>query len=290
MKSPSRKNCHFVAKTTQTISEVLSTHFKLSKDAQSLLFSIGAIYKNKNRILENETLQPKDHLQIYLTPKRYPVERIDWKKLVIEENKQFLVINKPAGIPVHSTEDNLTENVLFQLRRTTQGELWVTHRLDTAVSGLMVLARTSHYQSDFNQLLKQRKVSKFYRALVEREPQRGLLKHFMSPEEKTPKKLSPEPIKGWLDCSLEILKVEPWNDSEGRAFWEIEIELLTGRTHQIRAQLSWSGSPILGDKMYRGRNRAGFTKSHLALHSSRLEWIDSSGKHKFEIEPNFKLI
>ena len=166
---------------------------------------------------------------------------------------------------VHSTEDNLTENVLFQLRLNLKQELWVTHRLDTAVSGLMVLAKTERFQREFNHLIKQRKVFKHYRALVEKRPQPGRIRHFMSPEEKLPKKLTLEPQSGWLECILEILTVTPWKSEDGKEFWELEIELHTGRTHQIRAQLAWSGSPILGDKMYRGRNRAGFTKSKIAL-------------------------
>jgi 23S rRNA-/tRNA-specific pseudouridylate synthase len=217
------------------------------------------------------------------------VSEVNWQSVLFHEEKNFVIINKPATIPVHSTEDNLTENVLSQLRKVLDQELWVTHRLDTSVSGLMVLAKNNKFQVEFNQLIKDRKVSKFYRALVERKPEAQVFKHFMSPEEKLPKKLELEPRKGWLECSLEILNVNLWGTEAEKEFWELEIELHTGRTHQIRAQLSKIGSPILGDKMYRGRNRAGFTRSRLALHSSRLVWGDSTGKHQFEIEPSFKL-
>ncbi|NBX67600.1 MAG: hypothetical protein EBR01_01400 [Proteobacteria bacterium] len=146
MKSQPSKIVHFVAKTTQLISEVLSEHFGVPNESQLLLFSLGAIYKNKKRVLVDEKIQPKEQLQIYLMPKRYPIEQIDWKSLIVKETDAFLVLNKPAGIPVHSTDDNLIENVLFQLRTRLDQELWITHRLDTIVSGLMVLAKTPEYQ------------------------------------------------------------------------------------------------------------------------------------------------
>jgi len=280
---------HFVPKEAQTVTAILEQHFSVDPEKQRALFSLGAIYLNKKRLLKDAKINAKDHLQIYLNPRRYPANEINWSSVVVGEETNFIIINKPRGIPVHSTDDNLTENVLYQLRKILDQELWVTHRLDNPVSGLMVLAKTSKYQAEFNRLLSERKVSKFYRALVEREPKLGVLKHFMSPEEKTPRKLSEEPKENWQECILEILKVEPWKDLEGKKFWEVEIELHTGRTHQIRAQISKVGSPILGDKMYRGRNRAGFTRSLLALHSSRLVWVDSTGKHQFEIDPSFKL-
>ena len=184
----------------------------------------------------------------------------------------------------------MIENVVEQLRTHLKREIWLTHRLDTSVSGLMVLAKTEKFQREFNSLLGSRNVRKFYRALVERPPKTGLVRHYMSPEEKVPKKLSLETQKDWIECRLDIHEVKPWKSDEGKDFWEVYLELQTGRTHQIRAQLSWIGSPILGDKMYRGRNRAGFTRSHLALHSSRIEWSDSHGKHQFEVEPAFRII
>lgn len=289
MKSRFKRDVHFVAKERIRAAQVLESPFKLNPLQSQLLFELGAVYCNKTRLTGDKLLIPGDHLQIYLNPKRYPVSDVNWPSILVHEEKDFVVINKPAAVPVHSTEDNLTENVLYQLRKVSDQELWVTHRLDTSVSGLMVLAKNPKFQAEFNELMRMRKVSKFYRALVERKPEVGIVKHYMSPEEKLPKKLDLEPQKGWLECSLEILGVSLWNTQEGKEFWEVEIQLHTGRTHQIRAQLSKIGSPILGDKMYRGRNRAGFTKARLALHSNRLAWEDSNGKHQFEIKPGFKL-
>jgi len=290
MKKVPAKKVYFVPKAPQKISEVLHQNFRQDSPKQKLLFSLGAIYKNRKRVLSDEIVSPSDELQIYLEPKRYLTDPIDWNSCIVEEKKEFICINKPTGIPVHSTEDNLIENVVEQLRTHLKREIWLTHRLDTSVSGLMVLAKTEKFQREFNSLLGSRNVRKFYRALVERPPKTGLVRHYMSPEEKVPKKLSLETQKDWIECRLDIHEVKPWKSDEGKDFWEVYLELQTGRTHQIRAQLSWIGSPILGDKMYRGRNRAGFTRSHLALHSSRIEWSDSHGKHQFEVEPAFRII
>lgn len=289
MSRVNHKKVYFVPKKTQRISEVLAGNFHLDDERQSLLFSLGAIYKNQARVLSDEEVRPSEQLQIYLEPKRYPCEHVNWDSQIVAETEQFYIFNKPAGVPVHSTEDNLIENVLHQLRTYLKKEIWVTHRLDSSVSGVMVLAKTQKFQQDFNCLLSTHRVEKFYQALVERPPLTGVVKHYMSPEEKIPRKLSSEPQKDWLECVLQIHEVKPWKGPEGKDFWQVTIQLGTGRTHQIRAQLSWIGSPILGDKWYRGRNRAGFTKSHLALHSSRITWSDSQGKHQFEVLPSFEI-
>ena len=287
MSKRSQQIVHFVPKEAKSVSSILAEHFKLEKAQQELLFQLGAMYVNKNRLISDTILKPKEQLQVYLHPKRYLVGEIDWKKTIVHEQKEFVVINKPSGIPVHATEDNLIENVLHQLKSMRVDSLWVTHRLDASASGLMVLAKTQKFQAEFNDLVSQRKVAKFYRALTERKPPLGLIRHYMSPEEKLPKKLSQEMQKGWLECLLEVKSISPWKSSENQEFWEVEIQLHTGRTHQIRAQISWSGAPILGDKMYRGRNRAGFTKSKIALKASKLEWKDSSGTHRFELPSGF---
>ena len=74
-------------------------------------------------------------------------------------------MNKPAGIPVHATLDNQVENVLHQLHVALGDSLYVTQRLDTEVSGLIVFAKTQEFQRRFNRLLAERKVTKRYRRL-----------------------------------------------------------------------------------------------------------------------------
>lgn len=279
---------HFIAQNSSNISECLLKHFRIDQLASQTLFTLGALYCNKIRVVADQPLVKGDHLQVFLKPKRYPAVDIVWDDIICHEDEEFLVVNKPHGIPVHSTDDNLIENILFQLRKKLNKDLWVTHRLDTTVSGLMVLAKTKHFQSEFNRLLSDRKVSKTYAALVEKELTPGLLIHYMAPGETFPKKMSGTFQDGWLECSLEISKVEFWKQEGEKKFWELEIQLHTGRTHQIRAQLAQEKSPILGDKMYRGRNRAGFTTRHLALHASKLEWKDSLGHRQFTAPPAFK--
>ena len=282
------KNCvYFVSKDTKKISQILKDVFRLEFDQQELLFQLGAIYLNKKRVFSDELVNSASPLQIYLNPKRYPASEIVWKQVIVAQEENFVVINKPWSIPVHSTEDNFTENVLFQLRKILGRELWVTHRLDSAVGGLMVLAKTEKFQREFNQLVAERRVKKQYRALTEKELAPGWIEHFMAPNEGVPKKLSEEFQPGWLKCVLEVKEVKPWKCDDSKSYWEVVIDLQTGRTHQIRAQLSKLGAPILGDKLYRGRNRIGYTKHKIALCASKLEWKDSEGTHSFDLAPPF---
>jgi 23S rRNA pseudouridine1911/1915/1917 synthase len=114
-------------------------------------------------------------------------------------------------------------------------------------SGLLILAKDKPTQRHINQQLMAGEVQKFYRALVHGKALPiGEWVHYMEPSPRAPKSVSLEPHEGWAPCRLVILsqvEVHP-------EFSEVIIELITGRTHQIRAQLSFAGFPIVGDEAY----------------------------------------
>jgi 23S rRNA pseudouridine1911/1915/1917 synthase len=153
--------------------------------------------------------------------------------------------------------------------------VFVTHRLDVATSGLLVLAKSLKAQAQINKLFAKRKVRKFYRARVERPVASGLVEHFMDPNSRIPKVLSAETREGWLDCRMNVLNV-----SETAEGFALEIELLTGRTHQIRAQLAALGAPILGDTAYGSAVKP--NDASIALDCVRLSFLFSNQSYEFE--------
>lgn len=69
------------------------------------LFRLGAIYNvtEKARVWEDATPPARSVLRVHVHPKRFPVERVDWRRAIVDETSDFVVVNKPRGVPVHPT-------------------------------------------------------------------------------------------------------------------------------------------------------------------------------------------
>ena len=284
---------HYLSKNEKTLLECLVGHFGLTSEQGERLLTIGAVYQDRQRPKSDQALLPGQYVRVHLQPKRFPVERIDWRKAAVHHDEDFLVVNKPAGIPVHATLDNQVENVLHQLHVAFGDSLYVTQRLDTEVSGLIVFAKTKEFQRQFNRLLAERKVAKRYRALVTSAPELGRHIHFMEPSARSPKKVSAETRLNWLECSLRVVNVRPSGcPIPAPCAFDVEIDLETGRTHQIRAQLSAMGCPIVGDTLYGSRTRYevnGTPLPGIALFSASTSWSSPEGKEwSFALSPGWR--
>jgi 23S rRNA pseudouridine1911/1915/1917 synthase len=236
---------HYVSKSEESLNQILFKHFKV-KDPEHL-YKLGSIYLNKKRVFADQIIKPNDYLRLHLESRRFKVD-YDWKKIIVISNPDFVVVNKPRGLPVHATVDNHTENLLYQLREYLKTDVYITHRLDQTTSGLMVYAKTLEFQKAFNNALKDRAITKHYRTYVQKNIQPGHYTHYMSPDPRCPKEMSLEAKEGWYKCELEILTCTPKED-----VFQLRINLLSGRSHQIRAQLMAMNNPIIGDKMYQSK-------------------------------------
>ncbi len=212
------------------------------------LMRFGGVYLNKKRLREDKMTTVGEYLRIHPQPRRFPAEGISWAERVVKETEEYVVVNKPAGIPAHATCDNLIENVSHGLGAHIGVPLKTTHRLDIGTQGLLVFGKTATFQSRFNGWLLKRLVQKKYRALVSEKLPLGEVNHYMGPGDRAPRILSAEPREGWKHCALSIDSV-----TEVAGGFETAITLMTGRTHQIRCQLSALGAPILGDDVYGSR-------------------------------------
>lgn len=264
---------HFISEKNEPIVDFLSQHLCIDSDQSHNMLKFGAVYLNKSRQLLPTELKTGDYIRAHTEPRRFCVQNIDWKNLVLFENENFILINKPSGIPTHATVSNLYENVLEQMKLHLKNNFYVTNRLDVATNGLLVLAKTKSFQTAFNNALRDGKVTKHYEAIVENHlehPKR--IVHYMKNDFTQPKILSDKEQEGYLRCELEILNTEKFFSKMNFPLTKTRINLLTGRTHQIRSQLSRIGHPVLGDKLY-GSKLPWKEKEEVALTSSYLKFL-----------------
>jgi len=207
-------------------------------------------------------------------------------KDVLYEDNHLIAIYKKAGwiVQVDDTGDlsmdDMVKNYIAEKYNKLNGAfLGVVHRLDRPVSGVILFAKTSKALDRVNKMFKEREMKKTYWAVVRQKPSQmeGNLVHYLV---KNPKKNITTPyteeVPGSQRAELNF-KVLGFLDG----YYLIEVDPITGRPHQIRAQLSTLGSPIVGDNKY-GYPR-GSRKKSICLHAKRLQFIHPVQKEKIDI-------
>ena len=200
---------------------------------------------------------------------------------ILHEDNHIIVINKRVGDIVQGdkTGDKPLSEVVKEYikdKYNKPGEVFlgVVHRLDRPTTGIVVFARTSKALTRLNELFKNRETQKTYWAIVKNKPQKpeDKLVHFLKRNEKnnTSKAHTNEvPESKLASLDYRIIK-------ELTHYFALEINLHTGRHHQIRAQLSSIGSPIKGDLKY------GFDRSNpdggIHLHARQLVFVHPVSK------------
>lgn len=271
---------HILLESEGLLVSQLAQTLETSESEIAHLLSFGAVYVQNQRVTENISLPPGTYVRVHTKPRRFRPNDGNWKEKLVYEDDHFAVVRKIAGLPVNASVDNLRENLQAYLEETLQTKLYGTHRLDVPTQGLIVFAKTLEFQSTFNRLLNERLVQKKYRAKVEGLcPVRGLVTHYMEPSPRAPKTVSPSMREKWLKCELIIEQGEAFTE-EGHTL--LEISLLTGRTHQIRAQLSALGFPICGDRAYGAQEDGG---NKIALEAFELSFTNplNNKAHHFKI-------
>jgi 23S rRNA pseudouridine1911/1915/1917 synthase len=205
---------------------------------------------------------------------------------VLFEDNHLLVVNKRIGDIVQG--DKTGDKPLSEVAKEYLAEkynkpgkvfLGVVHRLDRPTSGIVIFAKTSKSLERLNKMLREKTIEKLYWALVEghRENNKETLIHFLKKNPKNNKssafsKEAPDTKKAILHAK-ELLRLDRYT--------LLEINLETGRHHQIRCQLSVTGNPIKGDLKY-GSKRSN-KNGGIHLHAAKIKFIHPVKKEELAL-------
>lgn len=202
---------------------------------------------------------------------------------VIFEDRDILVIDKPVGILSEASEKG-EKGIISFLENDERKNIYLLHRLDRNVGGVMVFAKNKKSASVLSTAIANGKLYKKYFAVTEGVPEEdsGVYKDLLFKDSRKNRSYVVSRMrKGVREASLEY---ETLKKCDGKAL--VKILLHTGRTHQIRVQFSHRKTPLVGDVHYGSKDK----KCNIALHSYEISFTHpSSGESVcFKSNPNFK--
>ena len=246
---------------------------------------------NKTKIKTSYRVKLNDIVEVYaignLTnkvksqPKKYipnKKEKALYGSLIIEDNDNFIVINKPNGIPVQSGTKSF-KNIIDILKDTeyfVDSKPFIVHRLDKETSGVMIIAKNREYAQLFTSLFRIRKIHKTYLAISYGavNTNKTTLEDNLVTYERN-KKLTQKAIS-----HLKILK-------RNENFSFLELKPITGRKHQLRKQLCNIGNPIVGDTKYIHKNSNEKIRfKNIMLHAYKIKFMINKVKYNFKAKYN----
>ena len=236
-------------------------------------------------------LQVGDLLQLYINDEFFDQPREDNAFLavfkpkldIVYEDENLMLLNKRPGLLCHADDHERVNTLLTHLQAYLyQKKEWspyrensftpaLCNRIDRNTGGIVMAAKNAETLRILNQKIKDREIAKFYLAIIHGKmtPPQGKLEGFLlKDEDRAQVKVFSRPVPGGKSAATlyKTLKVS-------RGLSLVECELLTGRTHQIRAQFAAAGHPLLGDGKYgRERDNRQYGRSFQALYSYKLEF------------------
>ena len=245
---------------------------------------------NKKKAKSSYRVQSGDLIEIYDILKFKPIDKD--KKLkykpnksevgkyddyVIEDNENFIIINKPSGIAVQAGTKSF-KNIIDTIKDSKyfiNSKPYIVHRIDKDTSGILIIAKNRKFAQLFTSLFRIRKIHKTYLALVygkvnnSIKTMRDELVYYESNKKITQKAIS----------NLKIIK-----SNEGYSF--LELNPVTGRKHQLRRQLLKIGNPVIGDDKYFLNNRKRIKIKNLMLHAYKIKFMINNIQYNFKAKYN----
>ncbi|PFA69492.1 RNA pseudouridine synthase [Bacillus sp. AFS015802] len=262
-----------------TIETILRNHWQAPKKLVHSMRMAGDIKVNGEAVSWTEPLTPGDVLQIHLFKEvAYDVSPTYGEIDVLFEDEHLIVVNKPAGIDTHPNHPGETDTLanLVAFHHQAEGEscrVMHIHRLDQDTSGAIIFAKHPLSKAILDRLLTERKIKRTYHALVHGrlKQKKGTISEPIGRDRhhNTRRRVSTSGQEAVTH--FKVLEYKP-------TYTLVEVQLDTGRTHQIRVHMSHIGHPLVGDTLYGGKP----IFKRQALHAARIsfphpltgEWIE----------------
>ena len=270
----------FITKTLDLPTSLLYKSIRLKK-----------IKVNRKRAENNTILLEGDTIQCFLAEEFFEkkvsessFENISVKLDIIYEDENIMLLNKRPGVSVHEDEKGSTNTLITHIQAYLyqKGEYKpdeeqsfapaLCNRIDRNTGGIVIAAKNAEALRAMNEKIKYREIDKFYLAAVHGvpKPESATIKGYLLKDDKKNivRVYEKNPPRGAKEIITKYNVVAKRNDSA-----LIEVELLTGRTHQIRAHMAHIGHPLVGDGKY-GVNKSDRAKGYKyqALYSYRLRF------------------
>ena len=207
-------------------------------------------------------------------------EANEYDNFILENNDNFVVINKPAGIAVQAGTKSFRNliDVLKDTKYFENSKPYIVHRLDKETSGVIIVAKNREYAQLFTSLFRIRKIHKTYIAIAYGK---------ISSKVKTMEDelITYDNDKKIIQKAISHLKIIKTSEN----YTYVELNPITGRKHQLRKQLYNIGNPIIGDDKYFINRRADKTKiksKNLMLHAYKIKFMINNIKYNFKANYN----
>lgn len=243
------------------LDKMIPLHLKdLSRSAARKLIEQGSVYLNRKRCRMNaKLLRRGDTVRVMLGAPAEAAEEFRFTaNRIVSETDDWIVVNKPPGLPTHETIDTSRHNLVRALsaflaerdgKKPTQVYLGIHHRLDLETSGLLLFTKRKEANPPVAQAFQERTVEKAYLALSLGElPEPRVVKSFLG-ESSRNRRVIESVQRGGKYAETEIRPLAR-KLVQGRPVTLVEARPKTGRTHQIRVHLKENDLPILGDRTY----------------------------------------
>lgn len=272
--------------------------FKVEKDQKKIVdylknkfknLTNGTIFKalrNKDiringvKISENVPVNAGDEITLYIKDEfLFGTTALD-KSKIIYDDENIVIVNKPQDVLVQGDGINIGLDKMVNDYFGTQN-IVPCHRLDRNTSGLIIFAKNEIAEETISEMLKQHMIRKVYRCRVVGHPKnkKATLTAYLFKDSKTSQVIiSNEKKKGYVEIVTKYEVIAYNNDGTST----LEVELVTGRTHQIRAHLAFIGYPILGDGKY-GKNEVNkkFKLTRQELTAYKIIFNDAIGELEY---------